>query len=355
MNIKPVASKADIAHTQSNEQSAKARAVAAFKSASSSTPAASTQPTNHPTALDQNAISAEDMGSLRIPTPNVPDKRTVSEESVEDTTAIQADAPKAEADPTVSRQFAQLARQEKALRAKIQQQEQAHKAREAALIAREEALKQQAQAPSVDLSKYIPKDKLMNDPLSALSEAGTSYDEITQRVINRVPVDPMVQATVDKLEAKIAALEKNNEEGKKSQVEQQSQQYQAAVKQITAEAKALVTSDPVAYEAIHKTGTVREVVKLIEETYAKDGVLLSVEEAAQEVENYLVEENLKMYNKIEKIRKRAQQVAPGVASAKTSPANQSQPQMKTLTNAVASSRQLSARERALLAFEGKLK
>ncbi len=358
MNIRPVAHPSQIVQTQSSEQGAKARAVAAFKSASAPQTPAPQQNANHPAALDQNAIGVEDLGSIQIPKPNLqtqePDKSTDIEASSEETETTQ-EPEKQEPDPALSRQFAQMARQEKALRAKAQQQEQAWAKRDAELKARETALTQQSQAPSVDLTKYISKDRLMQDPLSALAEAGTNYDEITQRVINRQPVDPMVQQTIDKLEAKIAALEKNNEEGKKSAIDQQTAQYQAAVKQISMDAKALIKSDPVAYEAIIKTGTVKDVVKLIEDTYNKDGILLSVEEAANEVENYLVEENYNMATKIEKIRKRIGQVAPAQAPAKTSPVAPQQSQMKTLTNAASASRPLTARERAIAAFSGKLK
>lgn len=360
MKVIPVASKAHIAQTPNNEQSTKARAIAAFKGSSSPTTPSAPQHASHPTALNQNALGVEDLGSLNIPQPNIqaeePDKETLDEVSQTEETVAAAppvEAPKAEpADPALSRQFAQLARQEKALRAKVQQQEAAWKQREADLKAREAALTSQA-AP--DLSQYIPRDRLKSDPLSVLAEAEVSYEDLTQRIVNRVPVDPQVQATINDLKAQIQELKKYNEDGKKSATDNQQAQYQAAVKQIHKDATALVKSDPIAYEAIHKTGTVKDVVKLIEDTYNKDGILMTVEEAAQEVENYLVEENFNMATRIDKIKKRLGQVAPAQAPAKQSPVSPQQSQMKTLTNATSSSRPLSARERALLAFEGKLK
>lgn len=357
MNIRPVASKDHIAQPQSNQPSAKARAVAAFNSASAppqSPLATPVQHASHPASLDQNALHAEDLGSIRIPEPNVSDKETVDETPSEVIEATPEVPKEPQVDPALSRQFAQLARQEKALRAKVQQQEQAWKQKDAELKAREAALL--TSKPEQDLSGYISRDRFKSDPLGALAEAGTSYDELVQQIVNRQPVDPQVQATINELRNEIKALKLHNDDSKKTAVESQQAQYQAAVKQIQMDAKALVKSDPVTYEAIYKTGTVKDVVKLIEDTYAKDGVLLSVEEAAQEVENYLVEENYNMATKIEKIRKRIGQVAPAQAPAKTSPVASTQPpQMKTLTNATASSRPLTARERALLAFEGKLK
>jgi hypothetical protein len=73
------------------------------------------------------------------------------------------------------------------------------------------------------------------------------------------------------------------------------------------------------------------------------------------VEDYLVDEAVKLAN-IGKIKKRLS-TAPAVPAKteKQTPTNKQPQTMKTLTNATASTRQLSARERALLAFKGELK
>lgn len=267
------------------------------------------------------------------------------------------EAPKVEAqeETALSRQFAQLARQEKNLRARVLQQEQAFKAREAALAAKE----QQFTAQKPDMSSYYTRDQVKADALKVLSEAGVSYDDITQQMISQQSVDPRLMNTIDQLKQQIQELKNANEATKQSQSESQTQAYQAAVKQIETDARNLVKADPITYEAIHKTGTIKEVVKLIEETYSKDGVLLSVEEAAQQVEDYLVEENYRMASKIDKIKKRMQPAAqPAPVQTAQTPAaqqpKQTQP-MKTLTNATSSTRQLSAKERAILAFRNELK
>lgn len=83
---------------------------------------------------------------------------------------------------------------------------------------------------------------------------------------------------------------------------------------------------------------------------------MSVEEAAQEVEDYLADEAWKLAQ-TKKIKSRySNSSATNENTGKQSPSpNQQQQPMKTLTNNVSSTRKLSARERALLAFEGKLK
>jgi hypothetical protein len=86
---------------------------------------------------------------------------------------------------------------------------------------------------------------------------------------------------------------------------------------------------------------------------------MTVEEAAQEVENYLLEEALKV-QRINKIQQRLKTAAPSAPAAKQTPQPQTQQQTqpretKTLSNSMGTQGRLSARERAMLAFEGKLK
>lgn len=361
MKVTPVASPTAIPPQGTPEHVRTARAVAAFNKAAGGG-------SNHAAQLNQNAIAPEDLSAIKAPA-----KQEETEENQDDSAQLAtapsledavaaaqaseetpADAPKAETpDPALSRQFAQLARQEKAIRAKAQAQEQAFKVREAALAARETELASR----QPDLSKYVPRDRVKAETLAVLAEEGVSYDDLTSQLINQVPTDPRVRSQMAALEAKIAQLEKANENSQKSYSENQQQAYDAAVKQIKTDAKRLVFTDP-NFETVKATNSVNDVVELITQTYEKDGVLLSVEEAAQQVEDYLIEEATKLAQ-ISKVQKRLQSNASRTAANQTQkPQNvqpKAQPQMKTLTNATSSQRQLSARERALLAFKGELK
>jgi len=153
------------------------------------------------------------------------------------------------------------------------------------------------------------------------------------------------------LKDEIKALKGETENNKKSFEEQQTAQRTQAIKQITSDVTNLVKSDP-QFEAIRQTRSVKDVVELIEKTFDEDGIYLSVEDAASQVEEYLVEESLKLA-KLKKIQQRMQQSQQAATKPSTDPKQQQQ--MKTLTNSVNSSRPLTARERALLAFENKLK
>lgn len=347
MKIQPVTGPGAIPDTSTPEHIRTARAVEAFKRAATSNPAQEIP------MVDPSRISPEELSAVKpseLMDNSVELEATQSEEVLAEETQEAPKAPKE--DPALSRQFAQLARQEKALRARAQQQEKALAAKEAALTAREAAASAKDQEYR---SGYLSRDQLKQDPLTALAEAGVSYEELTQQILTQQPKDPRVEATIGRLEAKIKALEEASETSQKTYTQQQQQAYDSAVKQISLDAKRLISSDP-AYETIKATGSVRDVVELITQTYEKDQVLLSVEEAAQQVEDYLVEEAMKI-TQIDKIQKRlSQNRAAGQSQKVQSPATQKQQQpMKTLTNATSSQRQLSAKERAILAFKGELK
>jgi hypothetical protein len=297
---------------------------------------------------NQSQVSAEEMGAI------IPRKAQEEEtQEVDNSHPDEATTPAQEPEKTEEKpspQLLALARRERALRAKAQQQEQAFKAREAALAAKEAELSAKGNQYN---EGYITKDKLKSNPLLALQEAGLSYDDVVQAALNQQSMDPRVEATIGRLEAKIRQLEEANETSSKNMTAQQQAQYDAAVKQIRTDAKKLVYTDP-NLETVKATNSVSDVVELIEETYKKDGVLLSVEEAAQMVEDYLVEEAMKL-TKISKIKNRLTQPAqaPKAQVQQRQPTKQPQP-MKTLTNANSSGRQLSARERAILKFKGEL-
>ena len=339
MRIQPVASPNLIPVNGTSEAQRTARAVEAFK-------AASPPPVAQETAVrDPNNISVEELSALNVQKEEEPLNNSTEVEGVKE-------EPKApEQDPALSRQFAQLARQEKAVRAQVQ----AMKAKEQALAAREAALTQQPKVEQQDLSNYISKDRFKQDPLAVLAETGLSYDELTQQLINQQPANPRIEAHIGRLEAKIAELEQANKKSSESQAEQQANQYKAAVKQITQDVTKLVSNDP-NFETIKATNSVQDVVDLITETYNKDGVILSIEDAAQQVEDYYVEEAMKL-SQIDKIKKRLAANAQAASPVKQAqPQDPKQPQpMKTLTNDIASSRKLTQRERAIAAAEGRLK
>ncbi len=147
------------------------------------------------------------------------------------------------------------------------------------------------------------------------------------------------------IQEEIRALREEQDRTRQQIEQSQTQAYQQALKQISLEVNELVNKDP-NFETVKHSGAAKDVVELIERTFQEEGKLLTVEEATQAVEDYLVDEAIKMSN-IKKVKDRLSQ-------ANTSKQPQTV-QMKTLTNSIGAQKPLNARERALLAFKGELK
>lgn len=310
------------------------RAIRSFQESSQAQSQAVRNPSN---------VSMEELSAVKAP--------TSGQNNTNEALSSPAPAETKPAEEPLSSQFAALARREKAARARAAQQSAELQATKDALRAQEEALK----ARELEYqSKYIAKDSFQADPLKAFTDAGLSYDQITELLLNQQsqPSNPAYDNKLAQLNAKIAELEAKTSSATKLIEDREIQARQQAVNQIQADVNKLVFADP-AFETIKATNQSKEVVRLIEETFDKDGVLMTVEEAAQAIEDYLVEEMYQAVSKSEKVRKRLQPSSAPVAQKQTPPSSNNQ--LKTLTNSVGSNRQLSARDRAIMAFKGEQK
>jgi len=296
-----------------------------------------------------NQVAPEEIGALRVTqeAPQEAPKEDPTWQNYKDAekSEPQADQPKvAPPEEPLSSHYAALARRERALR----QRERELKAAQAKLQPKE------PEKPTFDPSHYVDKDRLTKDPFKVLSELGLTYDQLTEMALNAPKPEQLAMMNeISALKAEIQALKGETESTKKSFEENQKAQREQALRQIKRDVVDLVRSGE-EYELIKKTGSYNEVVELIEKTFDRDGYTLSAEQAAQEVEDYLVEQA----EQLARSKKIQQRLAPKQQEAQVpkSPAEpkQNNTPLKTLTNAVSTSRQMSARERALLAFEGKL-
>jgi hypothetical protein len=240
-----------------------------------------------------------------------------------------------QAPEAVDPRIAAFAAKERQLR-KMQMEMQAEKAKW-----EQEATKYQ--------TDYLPKSRLQEDPLAVLSEMGYDTDKLSQLLLNAPnandPTVRMFQSKIKALEEKQAAADRRAEEAVRGQFEQ-------AKKQIANEAKMLVDGSA-DYETIKSAGMHDAVTELILQTFEQSGVLMDVAEAAQQVEEHLINEGMK-FAQISKIQKRMQpqQAAPTgqpQAGIKTITQNLTQPQSgKSMTAA-------EKRARAIAAFNGQLK
>jgi hypothetical protein len=258
--------------------------------------------------------------------------------------SVESAPPPAEATSEVpaSPQLDILARKERQLR-KAQQE----------LKAAQEAWKQEQ-------AKYLPRETLLSDPLKVLAEAGITADKLVELQINQAaPKDPnqALQEEVAALKAQINELV-DPENGTLAKRDQQA--YNQALAQIEADAKLLVDSNP-AYGTIKSEGKASEVKDLIVAVFNEEGTILDVEEACQLVEEKLVQNLLKDYERISKyekikakIGKPAETLAEAVPVQQPTAPQSAKPKQTTLTNAGSQSRPLSARDRAVLLVQERL-
>lgn len=248
----------------------------------------------------------------------------------------------------LSPRFAQLARQEKALRARDVQL----KAEKLELQKAKEAL---ATREAEMTNKYIPKDRLSKETLAVLAENGIDYDSLTQQALAD-PADPR-EIHIAKLEARLAAIEGRQDQSDKSFQDNQTQSYNQAKETIHRDVSRLVKTDP-NFETIAAAEAVDDVVELIEKTYYEGldeerpkGTLLTNEEAATIVEDYLMVEAEK-FARLKKIQDRLKATAETSTPTKQPSGQQPQPK-PTLTNTMtgAPKKEYSARQRAMFAAQ----
>jgi hypothetical protein len=226
-----------------------------------------------------------------------------------------------EATQPLSPQFVALAKQRRAL-----QQERQEFERQKA-----EAAKAPVQGAGIDVAR------LKSDPLGVLLENDVTYDQLTQAILaNQNGSSPELQA----LKAKIAELETGVEKRFTDRDAQAEQQVLAEMKKDAT----TLAAEGEDFEMIRETGSIPDVMSLIERTYRESGEVLDVREAMTLIEDELVTESLKIAG-IKKVQGRLAPPAPQPQQQQRSP-------MRTLTNRDTATVPMSRKARALAAFRG---
>lgn len=228
--------------------------------------------------------------------------------------------------------FEALAKQQAVFRTK----EREFQAKEAALEARVKAAVDEA------LNGY--KGRLKKAPLDVLNEEGLTYDQLVEQAVNAP--DPATRAIQDKLQS---IEERQNKLAEDAQNSAKSQR-DAAVKQIRYDVSDLIETDT-QFETIKATGSTDDVVELITRTFDETGKLMTVEQAAQKVEEELFEEAKKIAGLAKVKASFKPELTPETLQQAKQQSGQKQ-SMTTLTNNMTSTRPLSARERAIKRFKG---
>ena len=226
----------------------------------------------------------------------------------------------------LSPQFAQLAKQRRALQVK-----------ERELADREKALGNHSK--DGDLVA-----RLKSQPLSVLQEHGVTYDQLTEAILaNQGGINPEIQA----LRAELNALKQGVD---KSFSDKEAQQEQAVLSELRREASDLAKQGD-DFEMVRVTNSVPDVIELIHRTYKTTGEILEVQEAMKLVEDDLINESLKIAN-IKKVQSR---LKPAEQPQAQQQLNNQFKTMKTLTNRDSSRPVLDRKARAIAAMNGTLK
>src|SRR5882672_3086848 len=222
-------------------------------------------------------------------------------------------------DPNQKR-WAHMAKQEKQIRAE-----------RARITAEREAMTKER----AEIESYKTwKNRLSQGDFEALQEAGVTNEQLTNYLINQPnPLDRELSA----LRSKIAKMEEGQGNITKQMEEAQTAQYNHAVAQITNEVKILVNADPEKYELLNANESQDAAVELIKQVFDNEGYVMTVEEACNEVEEYLMDESMK----ITKLKKIQAKLAPPAAPPTKLPPAGSKPAFSTaVREAIDSNKQM---------------
>lgn len=256
-----------------------------------------------------------------------PVEAPVPEESVKEDNSVQAEATIEDTKP-LSPQFAALAKQRRALQIK-----------EREVADREKAL--EADPSRVDGAALVAR--LKSQPLSVLQEHGVTYDQLTEAILSEGSGD---NQKIQALEAKIKALEEGVDQKFTSR---EAQAEEAALTEMLYEAEGLAKEGD-DFEMIRSGGeeALDQVLRHIHSTYKKTGRVLDVSDAMTTIETKLLDEAVRQAS--------ANKVKSRLAPAPQTPLQHQQSKgIKTLTSRDNASSPMSAKARAIAAFNGVLR
>lgn len=187
--------------------------------------------------------------------------------------------------------FAALSRKEKQLREREKTLEASQKSIEEQIKKLEEQYKQKEQELS---SKLLDPSLFKKDAKEALNKAGLTFEELAQLMINDgKPTAEMLLTDAEKrLQAKIEDMEKKLME---KEAKEQEAKYEEVLNNFVSEITTFV-NDNNDYELIRANDATDLVYEVIEEHHSTTGEILQIKQAADAVEQYLLEEAKKQLN-----------------------------------------------------------
>jgi hypothetical protein len=288
-------------------------------------------------SLQTDPAEVRNMVVERAAATTVPAQSSLAEMTPEVSTEAMPNEEIAPKEEALSPRLAALARREREITRRAQQFAAEKKAWE------EERAKLTAESKprDIDTGKFISLEDLEKDTIGTLSKYGYNPDKLTEKMLD--PGNSPMERELQALKAEIAELKGIPSKIQEELANRQKMEYDAAVNQIRRDVSSTVANSP-DYSTIKEAGHTEAVVKLIEKTFEDTGEMLSIEDAAAQVEEYLIEEAIKVAN-YSKVRARTSQTPltetqPQTIGAQKSLTTEklqqrpnSQIQLKTLTNA----------------------
>jgi hypothetical protein len=189
--------------------------------------------------------------------------------------AAKAPEPPKEEAKLASGQFAVLAKKEKQIFRRAQE------------IAEKEKQIQEREAKLSELDKRRQGYKL--NPLQALEDAGLSYQEITDFILNKEKPTP--DAKLEKLRMEVEQLRKQTEDERKRAAEEAQklakENEAAAIAEFQSQIKGFVEAHKEEYDVIHLLGAEGMIWQGIVDTHAQTGKIPTIKEAADGVMKFL--------------------------------------------------------------------
>lgn len=220
--------------------------------------------------------------------------------------------------------------------------------REQAAVARERAAKEKELELEEKLKRIEEFESSKGNSKKALELLGLNYDELTKSMLSDGNIPPEVQ--IKKMDEKFNRFV---EEQKRAELQREEDAKRAAAERegraidnFKTEINTYLKDNAAKYELIHFEGQEDLVYEVIDEHYKRTldektgiGKVMSIEEAAEKVEQHLTDK----YDKSRNINKVKQLWAAGPKAVQSAIEQikkaQQQPQQKTLTNQAAASQQ----------------
>lgn len=232
--------------------------------------------------------------------PSMGENQAASPSSMSAAAGTSAAVPEAQTEEksaeVLSPKYAALAREQKALRLRQRKLEERER------MIQEKESKYQSES---FLSKDALREKAKSDFGGILEELGLTPDQAATFLLSQPQqLDPTILEMKKSLQTQTSEFEKL----KKQIEESQTKSYEQAVSEIRKDVKHLVGANE-EFELIKSTGSEETVVEFIRQYHETSGELLSTEEAAKQVEEYLFEQTFPLM-KLKKIQAKWNEPSP---------------------------------------------